>query len=77
MDELQALDKNCRERQAPKVMDEKLYVQKLIDSHWAYVEDLLETEGKDIEYIERVGFHYRSAMGHGFKHGVEWKGGGE
>lgn len=63
----------------------------LTERHWEYIEQLLRNEyigvshytpidDEELEiYIDRVGFHYRSAMLHGFKHGVEFvlSGGGE
>jgi len=50
---------------------QKAAAQELVDAHWAYIEDLLEVEGKTTSYIEIVGFHYRTAMMHGIKHGIE------
>jgi hypothetical protein len=50
--------------------------EKLAREHWDYLESLLQSElsGQDHlnEYVRRVGFHFRSAMIHGFKHGVEY-----
>jgi hypothetical protein len=58
-------------------MNEKL--SKMVDAHWEYIESLLEREipkeisfSKD-QYIHRVGFHYKTAMIHGYKHGLEDK----
>jgi hypothetical protein len=49
--------------------------QKLADDHWAYIKDLLVIHGMtDIE-IKTIGFHYKTAFVHGWKHGVEfWRG---
>lgn len=47
------------------------FEEKLAHQHWNYVRQILEAHGEDREVIEKVGFHYRSAMVHGFKHGVE------
>ena len=44
---------------------------KLAKDHWEYVEELLIAHGEKNEDIELIGFHYRTAFIHGFKHGVE------
>ena len=45
--------------------------KKLAEEHWSYIEALLLAHGeKDI--LEVIGFHYKSAFIHGFKHGVEF-----
>ena len=44
----------------------------LAENHWGYVREVLEDAGADSDQlIERIGFHYRTAMVHGFKHGAE------
>ena len=48
-------------------MDE---VKKLAQEHWNYVEELLHTHGESDDVIEKIGFHYKSAMIHGVKHGA-------
>lgn len=46
-------------------------LDKLIESHWEYVHDLLvEHEASDLE-IKIAKFHYKSAFKHGFKHAAE------
>lgn len=45
--------------------------EQLAAAHWKYVEGLLELHRVDVGDIEIIGWHYRSAMVHGFKHGVE------
>lgn len=40
----------------------------LANEHWAYVRDLLEVHGQ--EELYKIEFHYKSAMIHGYKHGV-------
>jgi hypothetical protein len=59
-------------------------LQKLCDDHWEYVESVIRNEyiselaitngaGLDLDaYCKRLEFHYKSAMAHGFKHGVQW-----
>ena len=55
-------------------------LEKLCEEHWKYVEEVIRTEYDDSDeydidsYCRRVGFHYKSAMKHGFKHGVQSKG---
>ena len=46
-------------------------MSKLAEDHWGYVEEVLRTHGESEEFIEICGFHYRAAMDHGYKHGVE------
>ena len=43
------------------------------EAHWTYIEKLLSTHGVDADEIQTVGFHYKAAFVHGFKHGVEQK----
>lgn len=40
----------------------------LADEHWDYIRSVLELHGR--EDLEEIGFHYKSAMIHGYKHGV-------
>jgi len=58
-------------------------LEKLCDDHWAYVEGVIRNEYLsnlaitdsmiDLDaYCERVKFHYKTAMAHGFKHGIQW-----
>lgn len=53
------------------------FADELVLAHWSYIKSLLESEiPEDVklsktEYIEKVGFHYKSAMIHGYKHAVE------
>lgn len=47
--------------------------EELANAHWAYVESVLNAHGVDDETIEQCGFHYKTAMVHGFKHGVEYE----
>ena len=58
----------------------KRSLNKLANDHWSYIKELIENEHKgtdEIEglerYIDMVGFYYKSALIHGFKHGVQWK----
>jgi hypothetical protein len=42
---------------------------KLAEEHWNYVESVLATSGHTEENIKLIGFHYKSAFVHGYKHG--------
>jgi len=44
----------------------------LADDHWSYINKLLEAHGASEKTRQAVGFHYRSAFVHGFKHGCEY-----
>jgi hypothetical protein len=45
----------------------------LADEHWAYIRSLLVTHGDDgdPDELAKIEFHYKSAMIHGYKHGVD------
>jgi len=52
--------------------------KKLADEHWDYVKAMLEVEMREDDfissrelYLEAAGFHYKTAMIHGYKHGYE------
>lgn len=56
--------------------------EQLAEAHWGYIEQAIRTEydGSEVEargfidlefYLRRVGFHYRTAMVHGYKHGAD------
>ena len=42
-------------------------------NHWFYIKSLLKAHKADAEDIEIIGFHYRTAMIHGFGHGREYE----
>ena len=46
-------------------------VTKLAEDHWKYIEALLKAHQLNPTDISVVGFHYRSAFIHGYKHGQE------
>jgi len=46
--------------------------EELAEAHWNYISALLSAHQHQPELIEIIGFHYRSALTHGFGHGVEW-----
>jgi hypothetical protein len=44
----------------------------LAEEHWEFVRDLLETHVlMEPDFLKQVEFHYKSAMIHGYKHGVD------
>lgn len=45
----------------------------LADDHWSYINRLLDAHGASEETRQVVGFHYKSAFVHGFKHGCEYQ----
>jgi len=53
------------------VDSEKL--DELIHSHWEYLKGVLVLAGHDGDRIDEIGYHYRSAFHHGYKHGQEEK----
>ena len=48
-------------------------VQEVVRRHWEFVDGILDAHGVTENDRELIGFHYRIAMGHGFKHGVRWR----
>ena len=46
--------------------------KKLANDHWKYIEGVLATHNENYLVIEKIKFHYISALIHGFKHGVEY-----
>ena len=54
----------------------------LAEEHWKYVESVIRSELRNNEnrvlclslddYCGRVGHHFKTALIHGMKHGVEW-----
>lgn len=45
--------------------------QELAEAHWSYVRSVLESHRIATDIITAVGFHYKSAFAHGYKHGQE------
>ncbi len=43
--------------------------KKLAEAHWGYIKNLLIQHNVNLDEIERIGFHYQTAMIHGYKHG--------
>ncbi len=37
--------------------------------HWSYIKGILEHDNISPELVEKIGWHYRMAMIHGYKHG--------
>ena len=45
--------------------------KELAQAHWDYLEAVLRTCLVEEKDVIRIGFHYRTAFEHGYKHGVE------
>lgn len=43
----------------------------LADAHWSYVKEVLGLHVPNDAVIGEIGFHYKSAFIHGYKHGKE------
>lgn len=54
-------------------MKENDRAKQLAGEHWDYIGALLKVTGVPDVESERIGFHYRSALIHGFKHGAEFE----
>lgn len=46
-------------------------LEDLIDRHWAYIKNVLTNHAVAGSEISRIGFHYKTAFHHGYKHAVE------
>ena len=46
-------------------------VNEMSERHWNYIRDILMIHGVDKEIIYLIGFHYRTAFAHGWKHAKE------
>jgi hypothetical protein len=44
----------------------------LAEAHWKYVNSVLLLHGVTEREADIIGYHYRSAMIHGFKHGFDY-----
>ena len=45
--------------------------KQLAEAHWEYIEKLMKQHGEEQTTIDLIGFHYKTAMIHGYKHGKE------
>ena len=63
--------------------DDKGFLKDLINNHWGYIEGVLRAANQahsfDDEYelehkVAEIGFHYKTAMEHGWKHACEYYG---
>ena len=41
----------------------------LAEEHWKYIKSILVEHKIDTTEVKLIGFHYRTAMIHGYKHG--------
>ena len=45
--------------------------EKLAEDHWSYIDDVLSLAGRSQLQLDEIGFHYKSAFIHGYKHAKE------
>jgi len=50
-------------------MSNDSHAKELAEAHWKYIESLLLTHGESLDTVSKIGFHYTTAMIHGYKHG--------
>jgi hypothetical protein len=55
-----------------KKIEKKSQAELLADQHWKYISEVLAVSGLADTIIFQIGFHYRTAFIHGFKHGAEY-----
>jgi len=53
-----------------KEQEEK--AKQLAREHWEYLCKVLKTHNAPTDAIDTIGFHYKTAFIHGFKHGIEY-----
>ena len=51
----------------------KTSIKEKAKAHWEYIKGILETHQENNEVIEKIGYHYKTAFLHGYKHGIEDK----
>ncbi len=54
-------------------METKKLKKKLVNKHWAYIEQMLKIHGEKKSVIKKIKFHYKTAFKHGWKHHEETK----
>ena len=47
--------------------------KQLANDHWSYIKELLLTHSHTDQEIKVIGFHYKTAFEHGYKHAIEDK----
>jgi hypothetical protein len=45
--------------------------EQIAEAHWVYIKSVLETHGEGPGIISTIGFHYKTAFIHGWKHAKE------
>lgn len=53
------------------VRDGDIMAKQKAARHWSYLEEVLQQHEVSEKEIDIIGFHYRTAFIHGWKHGVE------
>jgi hypothetical protein len=46
-------------------------IKNLCEEHWNYIEKLLLVHGESPKELEKIKYHYITAMEHGYKHAME------
>ena len=66
-------DKNAKNEDAESIRTNDLLAcpVELIESHWDYISKLLQVHGEPNETIYKIGYHYKTAFAHGWKHAKE------
>lgn len=62
------LQRGVKVSKSQKTSDE---VKKLAEDHWAYLSNILKAHGENEHVLDLIGIHYKTAMVHGYKHGVQ------
>lgn len=60
-----------KQKEYAKTAKAQIDVAEIAADHWSYIENLLTTHMVDGDLVEIVGFHYRTAFVHGWKHAME------
>lgn len=60
--------KGTKQRMPEKAKPASTDMEKVIDDHWSYVEGVLKHANMNDEVIAAIGFHYKTAFEHGWKH---------
>lgn len=55
-----------------KSKPKKEFLSKLINDHWNYIQGVLVQDSVHLIDIDRIGYHYKTAFEHGWKHAEEY-----
>jgi len=51
---------------------EEEFLNKLVDDHWKYIEGIFMAQDRDDDLVHEIGYHYKTAMKHGWRHAKEY-----